>query len=124
DVMSNAFQQSQLSRGIFSTQTVSVGDLFIGAMLPGLLLVLLYTLYMLGVARFRPALAPPASETELAALDANGSSILGALLPPLLLIVAVLGSILSGAATPTEAAGVGAFGALLLALAKRQLNWR
>ena len=124
DVMSNAFQQSQLSRGVFSTQTVSVGDLFIGAMLPGLLLVLCYSLYMLGVARLRPALAPPARASELAALDANGDSILGALLPPLLLIVAVLGSILGGAATPTEAAGVGAFGALLLALAKRQLSWR
>ena len=125
DVMSNAYQQAQLRQGIFSAQTVSVGDLFAGAMLPGLLLVLFYTLYVLGVAWLKPEAAPPASDEDLRA--AGGRSLLAtmlkSLIPPLLLIVAVLGSILFGAATPTEAAGVGALGATLLALAARQFSW-
>lgn len=124
DVMSNAFQQSQLRAGVFSTQTVSVGDLFTGAMIPGLLLVVCYLIYMLLVARFKPELAPAAKAADLS----DGSTeplhliVLKSLLPPLLLIIAVLGSILSGAATPTEAAGVGAIGSVLLALIKGQLN--
>lgn len=116
DVLSNAYQQAQLSMGIFNPKTVSVGDLFVGALIPGLMLVLLYLAYVLGIARFRPHLAPNV-ETEPVAL----SELLGSLLPPLLLIAVVLGSILVGAATPTEAAGVGAVGALLLALAKREM---
>ncbi|MFO7552281.1 MAG: TRAP transporter large permease subunit [Haliea sp.] len=116
DVLSNAYQQAQLSMGIFNPKTVSVGDLFIGALIPGLLLVLLYLTYVLGIARFRPHLAPNV-ETEPVAL----SELLGSLLPPLVLIAVVLGSILAGAATPTEAAGVGAVGALLLALAKGEM---
>lgn len=126
DVMSSAYQQAQLRMGVFSTQTVSVGDLFAGAMLPGLTLVVLYLLYMLGVAWLRPESAPPASVEELRAAAGNrhpALSILKSLVPPLLLIVAVLGSILAGAATPTEAAGVGALGAMLLALAARQLSF-
>ena len=116
DVLSNAYQQAQLSMGIFNPKTVSVGDLFVGALIPGLLLVLLYLTYVLSIARFRPHLAPNV-ETEPVAI----SELLGSLLPPLLLIAVVLGSILAGAATPTEAAGVGAVGALLLALAKREM---
>ena len=116
DVLSNAYQQAQLSMGIFNPKTVSVGDLFMGALIPGMLLVVLYLTYVLGIARFRPQLAPNV-ETEAVAL----SELLGSLLPPLLLIAVVLGSILAGAATPTEAAGVGAVGALLLALAKREM---
>jgi len=116
DVLSNAYQRAQLGMGIFNPKTVSVGDLFMGALIPGLLLVLLYLTYVLCIARFRPQLAPNV-ETEPVAL----SELLGSLLPPLLLIAVVLGSILAGAATPTEAAGVGAVGALLLALAKREM---
>lgn len=116
DVLSNAYQQAQLSMGIFNPKTVSVGDLFIGALIPGLLLVLLYLTYVLGIARFRPHLAPNV-ETEPVDL----SELLGSLLPPLALIAVVLGSILAGAATPTEAAGVGAVGALLLAIAKNEM---
>jgi len=124
DVMSNAYQQAQLRQGVFSTQTVSVGDLFTGAIVPGLMLVLFYLIYMLAVAFFKPRMAPAAKEEDLAGLApvSLGSIILEGLLPPLLLIVAVLGSIISGAATPTEASGVGALGALLLALAKGQLS--
>ena len=126
DVISNAYQQAQLSMGIFRTQNISVGDLFSGAMIPGLILVALYIFYMLGNAILRPESAPPAKAEDIN--NAAGESSLfimisKSLLPPLLLIIAVLGSILSGAATPTEAAGVGGLGAMLLALAKGRLNF-
>ncbi len=125
DVISNAYQQAQISMGVFSTQTVSVGDLFAGAIIPGLLLVFLYSLYMLGVAFFRDDYAPPAKQEDINAIKENSSileKVLKSLLPPLILIVAVLGSILFGVATPTEAAGVGGLGAILLALTKGQLS--
>ena len=120
DVMSTAYQQAQLDMGIFSPKTVSVGDLFAGALIPGLLLVALYILYLIVVAIVRPA-SMPAHEREP---DEHVSflMLLRALLPPLSLIFAVLGSILAGLATPTEAAGIGAMGALLLALARQQLT--
>ncbi|MDH3612865.1 MAG: TRAP transporter large permease subunit [Gammaproteobacteria bacterium] len=120
DVMTSAYQQAQLKMGIFSPKTVSVGDLFAGALIPGLLLVLLYILYIIGVAFFRPTEMPAHVRTS----DDKVShwQVLQAVLPPILLIFAVLGSILAGLATPTEAAGVGAMGALLLAVFRRQLN--
>ncbi|MCU7852354.1 MAG: TRAP transporter large permease subunit [Candidatus Thiodiazotropha sp. (ex Monitilora ramsayi)] len=125
DVLSAAYQQAQLDMGIFSPDTVSVGDLFVGALLPGLLLVLLYLLYQISVAFIRPASVPaiPPEEREQD-LKLLLTRVLKVLVPPLLLIVAVLGSILGGLATPTEAASVGAIGAMLLALAQRQLNLR
>lgn len=118
DILSSAYQQAQLSMNVFNPKTVSVGDLFMGALLPGLLLVALYILYIAVYAWIRPEHAPAVEEHET--LDVG--ELLRGLAPPLLLIAAVLGSILSGAATPTEAAGVGAMGALLLALGKRQLD--
>ena len=120
DVMTSAYQQAQLSMGIYSPKTVSVGDLFAGALLPGLLLVGLYILYIVVLAHFRPAVMP----AHVRGVDDQVSyvQILKALLPPMALIFAVLGSILVGLATPTEAAGVGAMGALLLAVSRRQLN--
>lgn len=120
DVMSSAYQQAQLKLGIFSPKTVSVGDLFVGALLPGLLLVALYILYLIGVALLQPKKLPALPQAELGAIE--WGRLARALLPPLLLIAAVLGSILAGYATPTEAAAVGALGALLLALGKGQLN--
>jgi tripartite ATP-independent transporter DctM subunit len=106
DVLSAAYQQAQLEMGVFSPDTVSVGDLFIGALLPGLLLVVLYILYQIGVGLVRPDATPamPAEERE-ANWAALIRRVIKVLLPPLLLIVAVLGSILWGLATPTEAAG-------------------
>jgi len=120
DVMTTAYQQAQLDMGIFSPKTVSVGDLFAGALIPGLLLVLLYVAYLLGVAFFRPEAMPAHdfSDGDRATLG----QLLRALFPPLGLIFAVLGSILAGVATPTEAAGVGGMGALVLAFGKRQIN--
>jgi tripartite ATP-independent transporter DctM subunit len=120
DVMTTAYQQAQLDMGIFSPKTVSVGDLFAGALIPGLLLVCLYVLYLLVVAFFNPA-AMPAHHREPDE-TVSLADIFRALLPPLVLIFAVLGSILGGFATPTEAAGVGGMGALLMALARRKLN--
>ncbi|MBE9538622.1 MAG: TRAP transporter large permease subunit [Proteobacteria bacterium] len=117
DVLSNAYQQAQLSMNIFNPKTVSVGDLFMGALLPGLLLVFLYITYLLVYAWLKPEAAPAASRQRISA-----GEMLKSLLPPLLLISVVLGSILAGAATPSEAAGVGAIGALILAIAKRQMN--
>ena len=122
DVMSSAYQQAQLAQGIFSPRTVSVGDLFAGAIVPGLLLVLLYIVYLLGVSVFRPAALPSAADVAEASSRVTLARVGRALMPPLLLIFAVLGSILGGFATPTEAAAVGAVGALLLALQRRQLS--
>ena len=121
DVLSSAYQQAQLNMGIFSPETVSVGDLFLGALIPGLLLVLLYTVYLMITAWLKPGLAP-AVRTSQPPGKATTASLLTSLVAPLVLMVAVLGSILAGAATPTEAASVGAVGATLLALLKKQLN--
>ncbi|MEP4486290.1 MAG: TRAP transporter large permease subunit [Halioglobus sp.] len=118
DILSNAYQQAQLSLNIFNPKTISVGDLFVGALIPGLLLVVLYISYILTVAWLRPDSAPPAKTAPV-----NLRKLLSGLVPPLLLIFIVLGSILAGAATPTEAAGVGAIGALILAYAKREMDY-
>ncbi|MDH3955035.1 MAG: TRAP transporter large permease subunit, partial [Gammaproteobacteria bacterium] len=93
---------------------------FAGALIPGLLLVVLYILYLVAAAFFRPALMPAYERSEDDVV--SFVQILRALLPPLLLIFAVLGSILAGIATPTEAAGVGGMGALLLALSRREIS--
>lgn len=120
DVMTSAYQQAQLDMGVFSPKTVSVGDLFAGALLPGLLLVLLYVLYIIFVAFFRPAVMPAYDRGE--ADQVTIVKVLRALTPPLALIFAVLGSILAGLATPTEAAGVGAMGAIFLAILRREMR--
>ncbi len=119
DQIGNAYQATQLSQGIFAPRSVTVADLFAGAILPGLALVALYLVYLVAVAVLRPRSAP--------ALPADPGAPRGwrlvrrlaaALLAPVLLILAVLGSILGGLATPTEAASVGAVGAIVLAAAK------
>lgn len=117
DILSSAYQQAQLSMGIFTPKVVSIGDLFVGAIIPGLILVMLYCLYV--ILFVRPE--APAEGDDERRVQGLSRAMLN-LLPPIFLIVAVLGSILSGAATPTEAAGVGAFGSTLLALFKRQLS--
>lgn len=120
DVLSSAYQQAQLSQGIFSPETLSVGDLFIGALFPGMLLVLLYMLYILFKAITQPDSVP--NHVGQPVQPGLLKRVLGSLLPPLLLILLVLGSILGGYATPTEAAALGALGATLLALSKQKLN--
>ena len=118
DILSNAYQQAQLSMGNLNPKTVSVGDLFMGALIPGLILVAMYILYLLVQARLKPETAPPSTLEPVSA-----GVVLRGLIPPLGLIILVLGSILVGAATPTEAAGIGAIGALLLAIAKGQMGF-
>jgi tripartite ATP-independent transporter DctM subunit len=103
---------------------VSVGDLFIGAVLPGLLLVGLFVLYIIIISLVRPEYAPAIPREELAAF--TGRQLLArmgrAMFPPLFLMVAVLGSIFAGIASPTEAAAVGAVGATLLTIVNKKFN--
>ena len=122
DVISSAYQQAQLDMGIFSPDTVSVGDLFAGALIPGLLLVLLYLMYLIGVSIFKPTSCPPIETPSIH--RSLWLELVKGLFPPLVLIIAVLGSIIAGIATPTEAAAVGAMGATLLAYFKKQLHFK
>jgi tripartite ATP-independent transporter DctM subunit len=105
---------------------VPVGDLFMGAVLPGMVLVGLYILYILIVAFIKPGWAPPIPKEELAALTPAImlKKFTRALFPPLFLMVAVLGSIFAGVASPTEAAGVGAVGATLLTIANKKFSMK
>ncbi|WP_096086603.1 TRAP transporter large permease [Agaribacterium haliotis] len=118
DIISSAHQQAQLKLGHFNISPVSVGDLFMGAIVPGLLLVALYLVYLLLIGKLRPEQAPTTNTEEKIGLAALAHSIA----PPLLLIALVLGSIISGKATPTEAAGVGAIAALVLAHSRGRLD--
>jgi len=114
DQISNAHQEAQRLLGNFSPEPVGVGDLFAGALIPGLALVGLYILYQISLAFLRPKASPAIPRDESMQGGMTGR-VMHALVAPLVLIVSVLGSILIGVATPTEAAGVGAIGATLLA---------
>ncbi len=118
DVIANAYQQAQLNMGIFNPKAVSVGDLFAGAVFPGLILVAMYLTYIVVLSVLKPSAAPPMESAE----SVSTREMLMSILPPLALIIAVLGSILSGVATPTEAAAVGAAGATLLAVVSRSID--
>lgn len=118
DILSGAYQQAQLNMGVLTPKTMSVGDLFIGAIFPGLLLVVLYIAYVFGFAHFKPDAAPALEKQSAIGIG----KLFRGLLPPIGLIGLVLGSILAGVATPTEAAAIGALGASLLALCKGQLS--
>jgi len=111
DVMSNAFQQAQYEQGKFSVEALSVGQFFAAAIIPGMLLVGLYLIYILVRGILRPGDMPPAPPGEP---RPDRAEVISAIIPPILLIFAVLGAILGGIATPTEAASVGAIGALLM----------
>ncbi|MGM0564703.1 MAG: TRAP transporter large permease [Pseudomonadota bacterium] len=123
DVLSSAYQQAQRNMGVFSPDTLSVGDLFMGAALPGLMLVGLYLIYQVGMALWRPESMPAMPEEERVERGwALWRHLLISLAPPLVLIATVLGSIFSGVATSTEAASLGALGAILLAACYGRLN--
>jgi tripartite ATP-independent transporter DctM subunit len=120
DVLSNAYQQAQLNQGIFAPKSVSVGDLFAGAILPGLCLVALYLSYVCtNILISKPPFVSSKPNRE----TLNILSLLYSLAPPLLLIFAVLGSIILGYATPTEASGIGAAGAILIGLTTKRLDF-
>lgn len=118
DILSSAYQQAQLKMGNFSPETLSVGDLFAGALIPGVLLALMYALFMVWHARKQP----PVPVEDLPPKP-SFAEIMTSLVPPLLLVVLVLGSIIAGYATATESAAVGAMGALLLGLARGRLSF-
>jgi len=123
DQLSNEYQNAQLAMGNYSPDVVSIGDLFAGALIPGLILVGMYLLYLIAVAIVKPAAMPaiPREERDFGKSELF-LRVIKALLPPLVLIISVLGSILVGAATPTEAASVGAIGSIILARLNKQFN--
>jgi tripartite ATP-independent transporter DctM subunit len=116
DQISHSYQAAQLAQGNFAPDSVSVADLFAGAIVPGFALVGLYILFLIGTAIVAPAGSPaiPPDPTAQRGLALVGR-LAAVLVAPILLILAVLGSILGGLATPTEAASVGAVGAIVLA---------
>ncbi len=116
-ILQSSYSQAQMAKGNFTPATLSVGDLFAGAFLPGLLLAGLYVVWIIAIAILRPASAPALALTP-GERRGLGRRVVIALLPPLMLIAAVLGSIIAGVATPTESAAVGAIGAVLLTLVK------
>ena len=123
DVMGSAHQQAQLSLGNWSPSSVSVADLFLGALVPGLILVGLYILYILVIAHLKPDQAPADTSEDRNFLELiTSKDLLSSLLPALFLILGVLGSILLGIATPTEAAAVGVVGALIIAKMQKSLS--
>ncbi len=117
DVMSNAYQRAQNNMGIFSQQTVTVGDLFVGAIVPGIMICLGYLIYTIYQNYKNPNIL-----FEPEANSASFKDILKTLALPLLLIILVLGSIIAGIATPTEASAIGASGALLIVLINGKLS--
>jgi tripartite ATP-independent transporter DctM subunit len=120
DVLGNAYQQAQLKMGNYAPKTIASSDLFVGAIIPGLTLVAFYMAYIAWVAWRDPKRAPAMPQVECESM--KFTELLRALSPPLLLVVAVLGSILSGIATPTEAAAIGAIGAMVFAGLGRRLD--
>lgn len=121
DTLVGAYSKAQLDKGNYLAEPFGVVDLFAGAMVPGLVLVGLYTLWLAGVAIFRPKATPAYYERNVG-FGQLAVRIAKAMLPPLFLAVAVLGSILGGIATPTEAASLGGVGAMILAGLKKQLS--
>ncbi|WMS44352.1 TRAP transporter large permease subunit [Acuticoccus sp. MNP-M23] len=114
DVMSNAYQQAQYAEGKFTIDTISVGETFAAALVPGLVLVGIYILYLVGRALWRPQDLPPVADAG----GVTAREVALVIAPPVALILAVLGSILGGVATPSEAASVGAVGAVFMAGAR------
>ena len=118
DVLATAYQQAQLSMGNFSAKSFSVRDLFVAAIIPGLLLVTAYSFYFIFNISEKNLNYEKSEEKLVSLLD-----ILKILIPPFLLIFSVLGSIILGVASPTEAAGIGAMGSILIAVLNRKLSF-
>lgn len=118
DVISSSYQEAQNMMGIFSQESVSVGDLFAGAIFPGLILVSFYIIYIIYIANFKKNLIPEIKYNE----SFKMTEIFLSLYAPLFLIFAVLGSIIMGIATPSEASSFGAIGAIILAAINKKIN--
>ncbi|MEZ5763989.1 MAG: TRAP transporter large permease subunit [Xanthobacteraceae bacterium] len=124
DQIANSWQSAQLAKGVFAPQPVTVTDLFAGAIVPGFLLVAMYLVYLIGVALLKPEWSPAIPRPPDERKDAAAAmTLLRALIAPLALIFIVLGSILGGLATPTEAASIGAVGSFVLALWRSGFSW-
>jgi tripartite ATP-independent transporter DctM subunit len=123
DLLTSINQTAQMRKGNFSPDPISVGDLFAGALIPGLMLAGLYALWLGIVAIARPQHCPPIEVKDVSGLQ-RVIDVLGSLVPPLALIACVLGSILTGLATATESASIGAIGALFLCATRRRLSWK
>ena len=118
DVLATAYQQAQLSMGNFSAKSFSVGNLFVAAVIPGLLLVTAYSFYFIFNISQKTFNYEKSEEKSVSLVN-----ILKILIPPFLLIFSVLGSIILGVASPTEAAGIGAMGSILIAVLNRKLSF-
>jgi tripartite ATP-independent transporter DctM subunit len=118
DVLSSAYQQSQLSQGIFTARTISVGDLFLAAIVPGLMLLCFYAIYFLFKSRNLKLISND-DQRSIKVID-----LIKVIAPPFILIITVLGSIIFGIASPTEASGLGALGAILIAMLNNKLNFQ
>ena len=118
DVMSNAYQRAQNDMGIFSQKTVTVGDLFIGAIVPGIMICLGYLIYTIYKNKNNKNLKNFSNEPSIKRIE-----IIKTLALPITLIFLVLGSIFAGVATPTEASAIGAFGALIIAFVNGKINF-
>ena len=116
DVLSSAFQQAQLNMGIFSPETVTIADLFAGAIIPGIILPILYIIYLKSVSIEKQTLE---SENII-----KKSEFLTSFVPPISLILVVLGSIITGLATPSEAAALGVLGALIITAIQKKINYK
>ena len=116
DVLSSAYQQAQLNLGIFTPETVTISDLFAGALIPGLLLPVMFIFYI------KSLKINNINKNITKGIDEN-INIISSFFPPILLIITVLGSIVLGVATPSEAASLGAIGSLLIAFAKNKLSF-
>ena len=110
DVLSSSYQQAQLNMGVFSPETITIADLFVGAVLPGLILPLLYIVYL--------------KTLKIKSIEKTNSKKFNLfnIIYPLGLMFIVLGSIIFGIATPSEAAGIGALGAIIIAYGKKDLS--
>ena len=125
DILQGANEQAAMSRGQLVPEPITAIDLFAGAVIPGLILVSLYILFQVLLAIFYPETCPAVKQNLYRSDNYNeGPSIFLVIAPPLILIVLVLGSILAGIATPTESAAVGAIGATLLAIIKKQFSYK
>jgi tripartite ATP-independent transporter DctM subunit len=116
DVLSSAYQQAQLNLGIFAPETVTISDLFAGALIPGLLLPVMFIFYI-------KSLKINNINKNIIENVGQNINIISSFFPPILLIITVLGSIVLGVATPSEAASLGAIGSLLIAFAKNKLSF-
>ena len=116
DVLSSAYQQAQLNLGIFTPETVTISDLFAGALIPGLLLPVMFIFYI-------KSLKINNINKDITKDIGENINIISSFFPPILLIITVLGSIVLGIATPSEAASLGAIGSLLIAFAKNKLSF-